>query len=312
MTQESHSDLWRISTPTALVVSGGRTGTKFFGDRLAGMIKDCYSVHEPDVIAGFEYPIMERLRTFGVYHMIIGRLLGRTGIRNLSLRYLAGRLDERAVAEAIYRHRAAYYASLGKPMVLEAYTGWFGLLPVLPKVFSHLRLIVVFRDPRDWVRSIMNWGTFYGPRDWVGRLGLGRLHPGIIGDTENARAWKSMSRFDRVCWAWSAINTILRDGARMVPESFSCRYEDIFFDEEHGRKHQRQLLAYMTDFGDRRFAYSYHEDTFHTKVHGSSGGFPHWRDWSPLQARTLQHFCGPLMEALEYGQERAWKSKLKD
>ncbi len=298
----------RIETPTVLVVSGGRTGTKFFGDRLARMLPECHSVHEPDVIAGFEYPIGERLRTFGLYHMVIGRLLGRTGIRNLSLQYLSGRLDHGAAVQAIVRHRARYYASLGKPVVLEAYTGWFGLLPVLPDAFARVKVVVVYRDPRDWVRSIMNWGTFYGPRDWVGRLGLGRLLPGTIGDREAAARWPRMSRFERVCWAWTAINRTLREGAARLPSSLCCRYEALFLEQD--RELQQRLLEYVSDFGDRRFPYHYEPGEFRQRVHGSSGGFPPWQQWSPQQAALLQRHCGELMELLGYGGEPRWRELL--
>ena len=298
----------KIGIPTALIVSAGRTGTKFFGDRLARLIPDCHSVHEPDVLAGLEYPVWPRLRDFGFYHMVVGRVLGRTGIRNLSLRYLSGKMTADEAIEAVIRHRAVYYASLGAPMVVEAYTGWFGLLPVLPAAFDRLRVVVIYRDPREWVRSIMNWGTLYGPRDWVGMLGLGRLVPDTIGDRTTAARWKTMSRFEKVCWAWTAINRTLADGASNLQDCLICRYEDLF--EEQNEELQRRLLAFVTDFGELRFSYDFNAREFGERVHGSNPGFPSWQQWNDEYVAALQRHCGEVMGQLGYGNEPQWRERL--
>ena len=82
-----------------IIVSGGRTGTKYFGDLLGTLISDALSVHEPDVWKGFHRGSLERIKTFGIYHMIFGRLSGKTGIRNLSQKYLAKQINLEELVE---------------------------------------------------------------------------------------------------------------------------------------------------------------------------------------------------------------------
>ena len=42
-----------------------------------------------------------------------------------------------------------------------------------------------------------------------------------------------------------------------------------------------------------------------------SYGFPKWDKWSSDMAKKLNHYCGSLMENLNYGNEPEWKSLLK-
>ena len=77
----------------AFIVSGGRTGTQFLGDLLSEAIEDSYSEHEPDIIHGFDEGSLERLRRFGLWHMVVGRALGQSGVRVLGTRYLVGKDD---------------------------------------------------------------------------------------------------------------------------------------------------------------------------------------------------------------------------
>lgn len=289
------------------IVSGGRTGTKYFGDSLSRLVADAYSVHEPDVWAGMNYHPLQRLRQFGFYHLFLGKLLRKTGIRNLSQQYVAGRISLEELAEKIHRHRDRYYDSLGADYIIESYTGWYGVLPGVQKVYPNYRIVAVIRDARDWVTSIMNWGTMYGPRDWVTRLGLGRLDPGMTGDADMMRRWPDMTQFEKVCWAWTAINsTILKDiegdtNARVF------RFEDIFY-ARNRRDVFTDLLEFITHFNDKSFSYTVDEQILSTRIHESvDKSFPRWPQWDEARAQTLERHCGELMRRFSYGEEPEWR-----
>lgn len=291
-----------------IIVSAGRTGTQFFGERLGRCIEGAYSVHEPDVLAGFEYPVWRRIRDFGFYHVVIGKLLRRTGVRNLSLRHLAGELGIDDLIDEVIRHRAAYYARVPGRLVIEAYTGWFGILPAIPRAFPRHRVAAIVRDPREWVRSIMNWGTLYGPRDWVGKLGLGRLTPAVTGDREAAARWRRMRRFERVCWAWGAINGAMADGIEQLEHGELFRYEDMFLDPQG--EAMEAFMRHITEWDDHRYAYALDSDVVRGRLHASEDRFPAWREWSPAQARCLERHCAALMQRFGYGGEPEWAALL--
>ena len=158
------------------IVSGGRTGTTFLGNLLDKMIQDAFSVHEPDVFTGINKKTWQRLKTFGFYHMVLGRALGKTGIRNLSQKYQAGQLSDRYLFKNIQRHRKEYYLSITKTLVIESYHQWYGILPAIPKLFNQYRVVGIVRDPRDWVASWQNHHrALFGKQDLVRRLGYRRL-----------------------------------------------------------------------------------------------------------------------------------------
>lgn len=68
----------------SFIISAGRTGTRFMGKKLSEMIDRCFSVHEPDFFTpGSEYNTIKKIETFGLYHLILGKIIGKTGIRKL-------------------------------------------------------------------------------------------------------------------------------------------------------------------------------------------------------------------------------------
>ena len=102
------------------IASGGRTGTTFFGKRLSGVIEDCWSEHEPDVLVLDRAKSLPRIRQFGLWHMVFGRLLGQSGLRPIGHRLMAGRIDEQTAIAQLRAQRATYHAGIPKSLVVES------------------------------------------------------------------------------------------------------------------------------------------------------------------------------------------------
>jgi len=297
-----------------IIASAGRTGTRFFGDLLSSMIPGSYSVHEPDVLGGINRRTWQRIKTFGAYHMLLGRALGRTGIRNLSQKFLAGRIDRQQLAASLHRQRSAYYANIAGDPIIESYYQWYGVLPVVPLLFEHVRVVALVRDPRTWVTSCMNFGTYYGPRDLVSQLGFRRLDPKLAGDADYAGLWSDMSPFERLCWTWRAVNGRLLEFSEAEANANArvFRYEDLFLSDDRGA-HLADLVQFITSFADRRFPCAFDDSVLRQRRHASDRrSFPDWPQWSAADARRLDEICGPLMAALGYGGEPSWQAKLGD
>lgn len=293
-----------------IIASAGRTGTRFFGDLLSSMIPGSYSVHEPDVLEGFNRLTLQRIRTFGVYHMVFGRLLGRTGIRNLSQQFIAGRIDQRQLVSRLRRQRMSYYCNIAGDPIVESYYQWYGILPAVPELFEHYRVVALVRDPRTWVASWMNFGAHFGPRDLVSRLGFRRLDPIMLGDGDYAKHWEDMPPFERLCWTWGVVNGQLLDFVRNDPQSRLYRYEDLFLNRDRDRRLEN-LLDFITTFPDRRFATVVDHGVLRERRHASTRHtFPDWPKWTSEQVGRLDEICGPLMRELSYGGEADWESKL--
>jgi hypothetical protein len=146
----------------------------------------------------------------------------------------------------------------------------------------------------------MNWGEMYG------KSGLRRLvaHTWptaveIKGDPY-AEKWRTMSRFERICWAWATLNSYALNSIRKNPRARVFRFEDIF-KSENRYQHLTELVDFGTGLpGVGVVPPQVLEGWLERRVHASSGDFPGWQEWSPQHRQHFLGICGPLMEELDY------------
>jgi hypothetical protein len=282
------------------ITSGGRTGTKFFGDLLGDIIQGSFSIHEPDVFSGFKYKSIHQLRQFGFRHLILGKLTGKTGIRNLSQNYLSKKISLKELEEAISRHRENYYYNIENDLIIESYSGWYGAIPGIRRLYKKYKIVIVLRDPRDWVISNMDWGTMYGERDWISKLGLSRLNPKMIQDKEYDEEWTRFSRFQKLCWAWKTIYEIMLKSSENNPNIKVVKFEDIFRAEAK-YKNMKNLLTFITHFSDRNFSFKIPENLLERRVNKNiSYKFREWKNWDDEMKNDLLRICGNVMHRLNY------------
>jgi phage pi2 protein 07 len=296
-------------------ISGGRTGTKFFGDVLSNCITNSFSIHEPDVVhfKKGETTLLSGIKNFGLYWMVFGRVLGKTGIRNLSDSYLSGRCPLNIAGERLKKYRSLYYKAIKKQLIIESYSGWYGLIPVIQAVYSNYKIVILIRDPRDWVRSNMDWGTMYGRRDWVSKLGFRRLSPFLVYDTVYRKNWRKLDQFQKLCWAWHTIYEALLAKSAMDSNIQIFKFEDVFYSDQRIQNF-KYLIRFISNFSDKQFDFNSVvniESILNQQIHKNVAyDFPSWPDWSNQRAQALDHICGDLMKSFGYGEEELWKNKL--
>ncbi|MEJ2052255.1 MAG: hypothetical protein P8Y60_20895, partial [Calditrichota bacterium] len=252
--------------------------------------------------------IFNQLHTFGFYHMVIGKLLGKTGIRNLSQSYVSKRIDLNRLVDELYQQRSGYYKAINKELVIEAYSGWYGVIPGIKKLFDHYKIAIIIRDPRTWVTSYMNFGTKYGKRDWVNKLGYQRLNPRMAGEEKYIQSWNYMDTFQRLCWLWQAVYEIMiRDGIGDIYCQI-FRYEDLFLSPSK-RETFRDFLRFITTFPNRAYEWQPLNGILDQKINNSKHDeFPNWKKWGADRAQFLRSMCGHLMQQYGYGMEEEWKN----
>jgi hypothetical protein len=282
------------------IVSAGRTGTKFFGDMFARMVNDSFSAHEPDVLMDFKFKSFRQIKQFGLYRLVWGKILGKTGIRNLSQNYLAKKLDRPQLVAALIKHRERYYNDIDQELIFEAYSGWFGAIEGIQSLYKNYKVVGMSRDPRNWVKSNMDWGTMYGKRDWIGRLKLGRLNPEMIKDAAYAKEWARFNRFQKLCWAWKTIYETMLDAMADDPNAIIIKFEDIFRSEEK-YTHLSNLLNFVTKFPDRVFGYQIPENILERRLNVNIAyEFPSWERWDRQMKTELRRICGEPAIRLGY------------
>jgi len=291
-----------------LIVSAGRTGTQFFGRFLSIIIDDCYSCHEPDALYLTPNGLLDKLRTFGLWHMLVRRLVGRSGIRNLAQRHLAGRLKMDDLVEELHRHRDRFYRGIRQDLIVESHGRWAWILDAVPQAFVHHKIAAIVRDPRTWVVSWLNRRTQFGPKDIVPLIGR-RLDPAMLGDHAWIDRWDSMTPFARNCWTWNATYQMVSSFVERSPRARLYRFEDLFHAEKHLTT-MHELIGFIADWDDRCWNWHFDPRLYETRQNASAPMVPGWREWTSEQARELEALCGPLMRKYGYGNEPEWKALL--
>lgn len=280
----------------AFIVSGGRTGTQFLGDLLSEAIEDSYSEHEPDIIHGFDRGSLERLRRFGLWHMVVGRALGQSGVRVLGTRHLVGKDDLTATMRKLRAQRKAYHAGIEQSLVIESYYAWWMVASHLPAIFSEAKAVGIVRDPRHWIASWLKRTAKRADGHWTQLLPPGPLTPARLGDTRWADEWESMSPVGKLAWQWQLINgTILRATDDGVLDLF--RFEDVF-NPDTGEFDR--LVDTISTFPDRQYSTRDISEKLSQKRNASSAQGDDWESWTGADKQLVNDICGPVMDACDY------------
>ena len=296
----------RIDKPAAIISSTGRTGTLFFARFLHSVLDNATVVHEPDVfhfsprkgkgLAG----AVRQLRTAGAFNFFIRKYLGGWSVIKLSDRRMRCQIGDDAARRRLLELRQSFVQRRPTSCYVESNCGYYGLMDLLPGVFSHHRSCFIIRDGRDWVRSKVNWGEMYG-KGWPRRLIAHNWPRGDqFPDDPLASNWSSLGRFEKCCWAWTKFNGFAIDLLEANPEARLFYFEDIFRSE--GRlKNMIGLLEHILShtgipMPQREKILEWQS----RRVHSSRKVFPAWPEWSRTQKATFREICGPLMKRLGY------------
>ena len=154
------------------------------------------------------------------------------------------------------------------------------------KLFPEAKLLLMVRDGRGVVRSVMGWPQFYGPRS----KGAYALAP-LSGDPF-FEEWSRMSRFEKVCWSWRDTNEFLMDH---IPASHWLQLERITSDFDYFTKQFANGVGIEISYEVWRARVMRR-----SRNASSSYGFPAWEDWTREQKDSFVRICGDTMAKLGY------------
>lgn len=294
------------------IVSPGRTGTKFFGNNLKALSKCIYSVHEPDKISlarAKRKESIEKIRQQGIKRPVILKLLGYSGTRNLSLQNLKNSAEKKNIINRFIEDRK-WIDLNNTSCYIEANSQLFGLIRQL-KSMPNSRLIIIFRDPRSWIKSWVNKGEWYTKDDLLSIINLGglkRLSPENVGIYNEH--WKEYSRFQKLCWVWNFMtNLFISEIEKASPNLAYFFFEDLFIKRDVNEI-ERFLRFSLNDLYDPIFTHRLRKMLDHKVNENRSEIIPSWEHWDYEMCKNLDFFCGDLMDDLGYGKEQEWLEKL--
>lgn len=294
-----------IKKDAILITSIGRTGTEFFAKFFADVVPNCTSLHEPDIIqfVGVESrfrQLIQQIRRVGLWRIIFLKPLGKWSLVKLSDARFLGLIDHDHAAKKLYNQRAEFIQNMPGSIYVESNIGFYGLLDVASSVFKNQRVVYIIRDGRDWVRSSINWGEIYGKK------GLRKVYAHVwpsakdFSDDPLAEDWDTLSRFEKLCWAWTRLNEYALNSLKQNPSARLFQFEKIFVGQER-YQYLDELLRFATTLPSINFE-EIRKPTgwLERKIHQSSDNFPGWENWSHQQKSQFKDICGPLMTKLGY------------
>lgn len=301
----SNSGARRITKPAILITSIGRTGTQFFARLFAELLPDSTTLHEPDIFqnTGVESPLAHYLlqvRRAGIWRMLFLKALGKWTLVSVSDSRFLGRLDEGGAVRRLIAQRKAFVEEMPGSAYVESNIGYYGLLDIIPAAFGEHRAIYIVRDGRDWVRSHMNLGEFYGKRGFRKLISHNWPTASEVAQDPYAQEWHGFSRFEKLCWAWSKLNEYALASLSKNSQARLFGFEAIFAGDDKDER-LYDLVSFATSLsGIRPIGMSATAGWLERKINQSNREFPAWEEWSLRQKDFFRRICGPLMERLGY------------
>jgi hypothetical protein len=293
-----------IKKPAILITSLGRTGTEFFAKFFEDILPNAASLHEPDIFQSTREDklahYMRQVRQAGIRRMFILKALGLWTLVKLSDARFTGNLSSEQAIKKLHFQRHGFIDQLPGNYYVEANIGYYGLLDITPNVFENHRAVFIVRDGRDWIRSHMNWGEFYG------KSGLRKL---ISHNWPTARElpndphhdkWDGYTRFEKLCWAWARLNEYALHTMADKPHVRLFQFEKIFSGDSRYQT-LNELVEFTTSQpGMDKTHLGSTRGWLERKIHQSSEGFPEWGEWTKNQKNQFEQICGRLMDNLGY------------
>jgi len=294
-----------IEKHSIIVTSLGRTGTKFFADLFDNITPQTSTFHEPDLLhfnlqnkKGFYFAFYQIKRS-GFYNLILKKIFGNWSLVSLSDARVKGKLTTSKAISKLSNQRKKFIENPISHVYLESNLGYYGLIDLLPKVFDQHNILFVTRDGRDWVESWIKWGSMYNKSTIRKAIGHNWPKACEFDNDPYKNIWYQMSNFEKLCWAWSKLNSFALDCLKQNPNATLVRFEDIF-ESENGYENLKAAVDFATHFNDgTKLEYKPLDGWLENKVH-SSGKKSSSDNWTKQQKETFQRMCGPLMEELGY------------
>jgi hypothetical protein len=148
------------------------------------------------------------------------------------------------------------------------------------------------------VRSAMGWGAYRAGGRALNVVPFRRLAPTQFRPRSVRRRldWAGEGQFERLCWAWSAMNRSMREQGSGSPRFSVVRYEDLFDPVRSGPALRAlcELAGFEVDdatlsrLAERRI-----------NAGKRTPEIPDWSRWTPAERRRLVRACAD--EAAYYG-----------
>jgi hypothetical protein len=263
-------DDWKNRVKTVVIVlSTGRTGTAALAHFFNTSYDDVTALHEPKP---------------------------NRHLRVMSNRAVARGLKPATATRVLSGTRKRLLNSLTRPVYIESNWYLYGFLDALRPVYGKPKVLHVTRDPRTFIPSYLNYGTFRGLKKVATSfMPYWYLRPEQCDVNPFGRPWKHLTEAERLGWQWYAVNReIDRALATFGDDYLRVRYEDLF---DPDGPTLRTLLAWIGLPANQKLA----EQMRNERVNASTGrGNAAWEKIDAASRASILKVCGEQMARYGY------------
>ena len=216
-------------------------------------------------------------------------------LRLASNRAMAKGMSSDAAVRTLGNARSQLLASLTRPIYIESNWYIYAFLDALRPVFGqNTKVLHVVRDPRTYVPSMLNYGTYKGLKAVATKfLPYWYIRPEQMSDNP-AKRWSQMSEAERLAWHWKVVNTELDRAPAMFGDDYLfMRYEDIFNPDGSGLA---KLLPWIGLSENAELL----EKIRGERVNASTGRSSAWAKIDAEARRSVIEMCGEQMRRYGY------------
>jgi len=206
------------------------------------------------------------------------------------------RLDRAGICADVHEHNCDVY--------VEANLHLSYIIPLLIEVFPGCKIIRIVRDGRVFVRSAYSKKRKTADGKYYSFMGSNdprkRLEPKDLSDEQYCDRWDSMSRFERICWHWVTLDSLILQSIEGYAHAMSLKYEELF-NPDNGFSILNQLLDFI-NMKNRIHLSDEELRCLLTRKKDSTTEYilPHWRDWPDELTRQFDGIAGNYMKRCGY------------
>ena len=253
----------------SIIVSTGRTGTKFFYS-MANQLNGCLAKHEPKPIGNVQ-----------------------------GAKFLKGELTEDELEGFLLKERHAAYKELQSNSMKNYFESNGGLtfyVEMLHNIFPKLRIAHIIRDPRDYVRSGCSRVDAYGNRKYLNDKNWLFKSKDLPQD-KYFSDWENMDMPERFMWIWNLKNKYVLNASNKLEHIKTFRFEDLMQES----KSKIEMLDFLLfNRYTSKIEEAIHNEQKHQHNATSSFLFPEYENWSSELKTKLDLHCGDLMKKFNY------------
>lgn len=261
---------------SVIITSTGRTGTYFLFRLLFETCNDC-----------------------SVYHNSKYTAL----INIFSNAYLAGKISESLLRIIWRRLKSREVLSNERNTYIDSNNHLYALVSIAPDLYPDLSVIHLVRDPRDYVRSHINW-AYSRRKSYLANFFIPFWQPsGYMVKEVALRKWIALDWFQRFCWIWDFKNRFIAKTKLQNIPYMAFRVEDLFNNNKEAYTELGEFMGFPVrsdiEIKDRN-----------QSIQSGYSKIPHWTEWSDRRCAVLDDWCGRLMRKYDYGSEDNWREKV--